>query len=140
LAIARDVVFSGHLVMYANAVSLVERITDSAMGDKSENEYRQLVFGCDLLVIDDLGAEFKTHITQSKVFDLIDTRLRKLRPTIVTTNLTLAQIEHIYEPRVLSRLGGDYVTYQFSGRDIRFQKKERMQNGKAEKREATGAQ
>jgi DNA replication protein DnaC len=140
LAIAREVVFRGNLVMYANAVSLVERVTDSAMGDSSEDEYRQLVYGCDLLVIDDLGAEFKTHITQSKVFDLIDTRRRESKPTIVTTNLTLAQIGHIYEPRVLSRLGGDYVTYQFSGRDIRFQRKERLQNGKAEKREAPGAQ
>lgn len=131
ISIAREVIEGGKFVMYGSAARLIERITNSALGDKSEDGYRQLVYGCDLLVIDDLGTEFKTHITKSEVYGLINTRLAESRPTIISTNLTLREIEATYDPCVLSRLTGAYIPYQFNGSDIRFQKKERMQYEKS---------
>jgi DNA replication protein DnaC len=131
LAIAREVVARGKLVMYASAVRLIERLVDSAMGDESEDEYRQLIYGCDLLVVDDLGTEFKTKVTTSEVYNLINTRIIERRPTIVNTNLSLKEIESTYNQRILSRLAGDYALNQFFGVDIRFERKARKYNGTA---------
>jgi DNA replication protein DnaC len=140
LAIAREVLARDKLVMYASAVRLIERLVDSAMGDESEDEYRELVYGCDLLIIDDLGTEVKTRITISEVYNLINTRIIERRPTIVNTNLSLKEIESTYDQRILSRLAGDYALNQFTGSDIRFQKKARRYNGKTQKREGSGTE
>lgn len=123
LAIARDVVAQGKLVMYASAVSLISRIVDSAMGEEREDEYREIVYKCDLLIIDDLGTEFKTHITKSEVYNLVNTRIIEGRPTIINTNLSLSEIENAYDQRVLSRLTGCYSINRFDGEDIRIAKR-----------------
>ncbi len=125
LAIAREVVNLGKLVMYTGAVNLVSRIVDSVMGDEDQDEYRELVYGCDLLIIDDLGVEIKTHITKSEVYNLIDERTKKSRPTIINTNLSIKDMAANYDRRVQSRLAGCYVENRFDGDDIRFQLKER---------------
>lgn len=123
LAIAREVVNRGYLVMYASAAQLISRIVDSVMGDAAQDEYRDIVYGCDLLIIDDLGTEIKTHVTKDEVHNLINTRLNEGRPTIINTNLTLRDIEDTYGQRVTSRIAGCYAVNRFSGEDIRFQKR-----------------
>ena len=123
LAIAQEIVSSGHLVMYASAAQLISRIVDSTMGDEREDEYKKIVYGCDLLIIDDLGTEMKTHITKSEAHNLINTRLSEGRPTIINTNLSLNDIESTYDQRVTSRIIGCFAVNQFSGIDIRYQKR-----------------
>lgn len=62
----------------------------------------------DILVLDDLGAEKMTEWTGQSVYLVISQRLNKLRPTIVTSNLVLAEMNEL-DPRLASRLGG--MTY-----------------------------
>lgn len=130
LAIARNVVGTGRLVMYTSATQLLGRLVDIAFGDDSGTEYRDLIYGCELLIIDDLGTEFKTHITKSEVYSLVNTRLIEGKPTIINTNLSLTEIENTYDTRVVSRLAGSYSVNQFSGKDIRFQKRRNQLNEK----------
>ena len=122
LFIARAVVNQGHLVLYASAAKLLERLVDIAFGD-TQDEYRDIVYGCDLLIIDDLGTEFQTRPSTSEVYSLINTRSIEGRPTIINTNLTLRELQERYGDRVLSRLANGYTVNQFSGKDIRFQKR-----------------
>ena len=48
----------------------------------------------DLLVIDDLGVERDTSYSLEQVYNIIDTRSRACKPLIVTTNLTLEELQH----------------------------------------------
>lgn len=74
---------------------------------------------CDLLVLDDLGTEFQTKFTTSAIYDLLNTRLNLSLPTIVSTNLSLKELEDAYTPRILSRITGFYKVIPFVGQDIR---------------------
>lgn len=46
-----------------------------------------------LLVLDDLGSERNTSFASEQIFSVVDSRYRSKRPVIITTNLTLAEIE-----------------------------------------------
>lgn len=47
-----------------------------------------------LLVIDDLGTERDTQYTAEQVFNIVDTRLRSNLPTLITTNLSIEEMEN----------------------------------------------
>lgn len=125
LAIAERVVAKGHLVVYATAAQLFQRLVDIAFGDDRDQEYREMVYGCELLIVDDVGTEFKTHITTSEMYTLINTRLNEKRPSILNTNLTMQEIEKTYSNRISSRIVGSYCINEFQGTDIRYQKRRR---------------
>lgn len=126
LAIAEGVARSGQLVMYVSAPHLMDELERGKFQkDAAALEYREIIFGCDLLVIDDLGTEMVTRYTQSEVYDLVNSRLNTSRPTIINTNLTMKQIEWTYTSRVYSRIAGVYAAVEFKGRDIRLQKREK---------------
>ena len=69
--------------------------------------------------MDDLGTEFSTSFTQSVIYNLINTRLIREKPTIISTNFTARELESKYEQRVMSRLHTQYVHLRFVGQDIR---------------------
>lgn len=73
-----------------------EETTESEVLDK----YSQ----CELLILDDLGAEKVSDFTIQSLYLVIDRRNRDLRPTIVTTNLSLEEIESQIDARMASRL------------------------------------
>lgn len=125
LAIAEGVARAGHLVMYVSAPHLMDQLElGKFQKDDAALEFREVIFGCDLLVIDDLGTELVTRYTQAEVYDLVNHRLNTGKPTIINTNLGLQEIERTYSSRVHSRLAGMYAVVQFRGRDIRLQKKQ----------------
>ena len=125
LAIAEGVAKAGHLVMYVSAPHLMDQLELGKFHkDDAALEFREVIFGCDLLVIDDLGTELVTRYTQAEVYDLVNHRLNTGKPTIINTNLGLQEIERTDSSRVHSRLAGMYAVVQFRGRDIRLQKKQ----------------
>ena len=83
------------------------------------------ILNCDLLILDDLGTELTTSFTQSALYNIIDSRLTVCRKTIISTNLTDAELAARYIPQIISRIGGEYDTLPFMGRDIRAIRKER---------------
>jgi DNA replication protein DnaC len=77
---------------------------------------------CDLLIIDDLGTEVVNQFTLSCLYHVINTRLNLGRPTIISTNLSIEDIQKKYTDRITSRLLGEYVLCLFVGTDVRAQK------------------
>ena len=77
---------------------------------------------CDLLIIDDLGAEFPSQFTTSAIGNLINERLYENRPTIISTNLSVKELTERYSERTASRILGEYKRLLFVGEDIRFLK------------------
>ena len=79
-------------------------------------------FECDLLILDDLGCEQKSDFSFSCVYNLINTRINRGRPMIISTNLSPADLRRLYDKRITSRLLGEFSVLVFQGRDVRAEK------------------
>ena len=122
LAIVSAVSDKGYSVVYGPAGKLFSAVEKEHFSYSGDTEKRDSLLECDLLVIDDLGTEFLSAFTVSLVNDIIDSRLLEGKPTIISTNLSIDEIEKRYSQRVASRLMGNYDTKRFIGSDIRQQK------------------
>ncbi len=121
LSIVSGVINKGFLPVYASAENLFTKIEAERFSGEGRGTY-EAVLNCDLLVIDDLGAEMSTQFTKSVLYNIVNTRILTRKPTIINTNLTMKQLEERYTPRVSSRLIGHYEGQRFLGNDIRQQK------------------
>lgn len=81
---------------------------------------------CDLLIVDDLGAEMVTSFVQSALYQLVNRRLTAGRKTVVNTNLTPQQLGERYSPQLQSRFEGEYRILPFFGDDIRRLRRKQM--------------
>lgn len=126
--IAKIVSGSGHSVVYDTSVSVMEFFETRKFdrGDSADAAAAQVrrCLDCELLILDDLGTEMTTVFTQSALYTLLNARLLSGGRTIVTTNLTLPEIEKRYTPQIVSRLE-DYSLLSFAGSDIRALRRER---------------
>ena len=93
-------------------------------GEQAQVRVEQYL-SCDLMILDDLGTEMISPYSVSALYTLINTRLTNRKATIISTNLSDADLERCYTPQILSRLEGEYQTLPFLGKDIRRQRKER---------------
>lgn len=63
------------------------------------------IFDADVLMIDDLGTEpMTTNVTQEYLFRLLEHRIRRNLPTVISTNMNSAQLKDRYTEKVTSRL------------------------------------
>ena len=81
------------------------------------------IYDCDLLIIDDLGTEFSNAFTTSQLFVCLNERLLRKKATIISTNLSLDDLNTLYSERVFSRITSAYTVLRMTGDDIRIQKK-----------------
>lgn len=121
LATVGEIINKGYIPVYGPAENLFSLIEREKFAGENRGAYEAMI-KCDLLVIDDLGAEMATAFTKSALYNLVNTRLLSKRPTVINTNLTMKEIEARYTPRVSSRLIGSFEAYKFIGSDIRQQR------------------
>ncbi|MGN0661319.1 MAG: ATP-binding protein [Oscillospiraceae bacterium] len=122
LSIANEVIKKGFDVIYGPAEEIFGKIEKEHFTGKNEG-YLDRVLGCDLLIIDDLGTEFESKFNLSQIYNIINSRNNFGLPTIISTNLTGAELQERYKERVMSRLIGEYDCLVFVGDDIRQKKK-----------------
>lgn len=123
LAIAKKVEQKGFNAIYISAPDLFTSLEKERFNQENVSENMQSVTECDLLVIDDLGAEFTTSFTISALYTIINSRINSEKPTIITANLVPSEIAERYSDRIASRLIGSYEHLHFIGNDIRILKK-----------------
>ena len=125
LSVAKKVIEKNYSVVYGSVPDLLRKI-ENAHFNKTEDdaEVMNTLKECDLLLLDDLGAEFESQFYVSCLYELINTRLNYGRPTIVNTNLTGTELKKRYSDRIVSRLYS-MKTLVFSGDDIRMKLKSR---------------
>lgn len=128
-AVARGVIEKGSDVFYTGAIDLFSSFEIQRFKSYSNepNELIERYFECDLLIIDDLGTEMINQFSVSTLYNLLNDRLMRKKPTIVSTNLSREDIQKKYTDRIVSRLLGEYIVLTFYGTDVRAQKL--MKNG-----------
>jgi len=126
LAIAKVVIDRGYQVVYGSAPDLFRKIQDDqfARNRETEDTLSKLI-DADLLIFDDLGAEYENGMYASILYSLVNSRLNLEKPTIINTNLTIAELERRYSNRMVSRLTTLFTPLRFVGTDIRQLKLQR---------------
>lgn len=126
--IAKDILDSGHSVIYFSAVALFEALAKETFESKSREDLYNLyeyIYNCDLLIIDDLGTEVLSTFVSNQLFSCVNERNLRKKSTIISTNLSLDQIRDRYSDRVFSRIISTYTACKLSGKDIRIMQRNR---------------
>ena len=110
-------------------------LNDLAASFEGRNEYISRLCRYPLLILDDFGMERGTEYGLEQVYSVIDSRYRSRRPLIVTTNLTLQQIQNppdTAHTRIYDRLLEMCAPVRFTGGNFRREtaqaKLERLKN------------
>ena len=110
-------------------------LNDLAASFEGRNEYISRLCRYPLLILDDFGMERGTEYGLEQVYSVIDSRYRSRRPLIVTTNLTLQQIQNPLDTahaRIYDRLLEMCAPVRFTGGNFRREtaqaKLERLKN------------
>lgn len=119
LAIANIVAEKGYRVIYDTAQNILSSLEREKFSHSNSGEREKEILECDLLIIDDLGSEFSTQFTTAAIYNIVNTRINRSKPVIISTNLTEKELEEKYTQRVTSRIIGNYVSLLFIGKDIR---------------------
>ncbi len=123
LAIANKVISKGYSVAYDSIINFLMQVEREHFG-KSDTDTLSMLLDVELLILDDLGSEYeKNSFYASTIYNIINTRLNKGLCTIISTNLTLSQLESRYDDRIISRLFTMFDCLRFFGKDIRYKRK-----------------
>ena len=125
-----EVMKRGYACIYFSAPTLFNVIGDYKFhrGDIVVNP-TELLYTCDLLVVDDLGTELTNSFSASELLTLLNERDLARRATVISTNLSLEELHARYSDRVFSRLFSNFDVCNLTGQDIRIYLKQ-MQNRK----------
>lgn len=123
--IAREVSRRGYSVVYDTAINLfaafeTRRFTRDAEEGRQARDDTRRYLNCDLLILDDLGSELTSPLAQTTLYEVVDSRLKAGRHTVISTNLSKEQIARRYSPQLSSRIGGLYQELTFYGPDLRL--------------------
>lgn len=124
LAIANAVINRGYSVVYGTAQNVLNDLQNENFGRTDDlRYYERAVLNCDLLIIDDLGTEFKNSYTVAALYNIINSRILSKLPTIISTNFSSNELEEKYDQRITSRIIGEYSPLLLVGNDIRYIKR-----------------
>lgn len=119
LAIAKYAIDKGYGVIYGSVPNLLSKLERERFRQNSDEYTEDHLISCNLLILDDLGTEFATRFSNSTIYNIINSRIMARRPTIISTNLTMRDLENLYTDRLVSRFMESYVKLSFLGNDIR---------------------
>ena len=97
-------------------------LNDLTASFEGRNEYIARLCRAPLLILDDFGMERGTEYGLEQVYNVIDSRYRSRRPLIVTTNLSLQDLQYPQDTahaRIYDRLLEMCAPIRFSGENFR---------------------
>ncbi len=117
LAVFNKVTQKGFSVYYDSASKILKQLEKEHFGRSNGNLEEELE-KCDLLIIDNLGAEFSTQFSIAAINELVDNFVLAGKPMIIISNYGAAELEEKYGQRLTSRLNS-FEIISFFGEDIR---------------------
>ncbi|NLW17606.1 MAG: ATP-binding protein [Firmicutes bacterium] len=109
--------------LYIVFSDLISDMRASFQHDSGDADLLDMARQAPVLILDDLGAEHVTDYAVSRLFDIINYRRNERLPMVISSNLTLAEVERIYSPRIVSRILEACQPVTLYGTDIRAQQR-----------------
>ncbi len=119
--IARDLLRGGYSVVYITAYNLIEQLTEVSLG-RQERDLFDAFTDAQLLIIDDFGCERQTDYSEMLMLNIINERLVRAKPVIISSNLTAAELNARYDERLVSRIVGNFTGLRIFGEDLRIKR------------------
>lgn len=109
-------------VKIRNFAQIINELQKSSF-DFDKNAYIESLVNTSVLILDDLGIERDTSYAKEQVYNIVNNRYLKHKPTIFTTNLSYSQIENCTESveyqRIYSRIIEMCIPVMVLGEDYR---------------------
>ena len=118
--IANALLEKGVPVLMTNFSRILNPLTGMHFEDR--NQFIDSLNRYSLLIIDDLGIERNSEFALEQVFNVIDSRYRSKKPLIVTTNLTLTELNSapdVAHRRIYDRILERCAPIRINNRNIR---------------------
>lgn len=117
IAAAMSVMSRGYSALYLNALDAIRLIRSTWKRDseRSESEVMRDLAGVDLLVLDEVGAQYGTEGEQVILFDIINRRYQDQNPMILLTNQGKDGFKQYLGDRAFDRLreAGRWVAFDW---------------------------
>lgn len=99
----------GKLVLFTTVQRAVRRVKDSWRKDSNESETDviDMMVEPDLLILDEIGVQFGSDFEKNLMFDILNERYEKNRPSLLLSNLTAEEVKAFLGERVYDRLRED---------------------------------
>jgi DNA replication protein DnaC len=106
VAILKDIIAKGYTGLYYNIPELLRRLRETydPQSETVESDILEQTTSCELLVLDDLGAELTSGWVRDRLYLIVNRRYEQGKPTIITTNCDLAELGERVGGRLTSRL------------------------------------
>lgn len=124
--IAKELLDQGCSVIYFSAANLFDLFARYSFEHKEKETLQSFcedIYGCDLLIIDDLGTEITNAFVASQMFSCLNERSLRRKPVIISTNLSLEELRDRYSDRTFSRITSSFSLCKLTGKDIRIHRK-----------------
>lgn len=104
-AITNQLVNNMTSVIFVVVPELLQQIRSTyGKGTQTEGQIMYGLAECDLLILDDIGAEKQSDWTMEKLFTVIDSRYRDRKPILFTTNCNSVELRDRLGDRTFSRI------------------------------------
>lgn len=120
--IAKELLSKGKLVIYQTASNLIEILRNLKFSENVPKDHLDDILQCDLLIIDDLGTETNSAYSHTELFNIINERILRSKKMIISTNILIEELPQYYPQRIVSRILGNFTSFEFYGDDIRIKK------------------
>lgn len=124
--VAKELLQGGNSVIYFSASGLFEILARYSFDAKAKENLHGLyedLYGCDLLIVDDLGTEITNNFVTSQLFACLNERHLRRKATLISTNISLEELRDRYSDRIFSRITSSFTLCKLTGPDIRILKK-----------------
>ncbi len=116
VGIGLEVMERGRTVLFTTVMRAVRRVkgTWGRNSRESESEAIAALVFPDLLILDEVGVQFGSDTEKLMLFDILNERYERRRPTILMSNLPLDEVSAYLGERVFDRLredGGEFISF-----------------------------
>lgn len=116
-----DVLVDNYKCKLTRLIDITRHLKSTWSHDSDEDEQRVInaYLGLDLLIIDEVGAQFGSDTEKLFIFDIIDGRYQDMKPTILISNLDIEGVKSVIGDRCVDRLregGGSMIAFDWSSK------------------------
>lgn len=121
---AKAILDRGFSVLYQSVNELIDNLSTYQFSYSNEKislkKKIDFIYNVDLLIIDDLGTEIISEMSKSLLFEILNKRIVKRKPMVISSNIEPFDIADYYDARIYSRVNGNFLPMYFYGNDVRL--------------------
>lgn len=118
VAAARELAERGYSVWFKTFAEILDDLRESYQSSDTRLVNRRY-YNTDILVIDDLGKERMTEWVSEQIFNIVNERYKNAKSMVLTTNLSVAELNDRLDGSVMSRLQEVCSGVKLQGKDFR---------------------